>query len=689
MKKSAVALVWLVFGALASFAGTGSFSDPVTTVEDLVAALERTEGQQAAIYIAPGSYDVSGCHMLHNNAGTKTGESVSHIAIDKQTLSGTTDNPRDVVIYGNKTDRIIYCWCGLVRNLTISNGYVATSAKYNGGAGLCGRNAVTQANNIIVTDCQSDLAGGGVSCVKCTGVTVENCTAATSGGGVYAPFDYPFFRDGTIRDCSSLDGAGAYGVNLTNTVVSGNTATQYGGGAASCSQVIGCTICGNAASQGGGVYSSPVTGGVVSNNTATSAGGGLRLGSATNVRILCNTSKRYGGGTHTVNVTGGLVAGNVAQEVSGGGCAYGTIVGAVISNNVAAANGGGVNEGTVRDCDIVFNMVSNCLSDASYGAGLYTGSASNCVIAGNAVAVHPVASKDGAGGAGYGTAFIDCRIYNNFAPRAAASEGTSTTFRHCLISNNVASAKYKHYTIRNVSSLDGCDVCGELIDTPRRVVNTKFHGVRSSWTLAAGDNVYTNGTFEADNGYLIYNTQGTGTCFTNCLFCDNVASSSIIHRPGSASTMPIVNCTFAGNQTAYTFVGFDATRPCEIVNCIFEENTLADGTTPRAFRYTQGDNITLENCLVGTSSQADVEALALHPNTIISDRVKFDTENAADPYSILHSSRARGNGKVMAWMTAATDIRRDPKYPRLRDGKVDIGSYQCWLDPIGMMLLLR
>ena len=40
-------------------------------------------------------------------------------------------------------------------------------------------------------------------------------------------------------------------------------------------------------------------------------------------------------------------------------------------------------------------------------------------------------------------------------------------------------------------------------------------------------------------------------------------------------------------------------------------------------------------------------------------------------------------------MVDACDIRRDDRYARLRDGKVDIGCYQCWLEPAGTLLLLR
>ena len=45
-------------------------------------------------------------------------------------------------------------------------------------------------------------------------------------------------------------------------------------------------------------------------------------------------------------------------------------------------------------------------------------------------------------------------------------------------------------------------------------------------------------------------------------------------------------------------------------------------------------------------------------------------------------------GETADWMSTATDIRGDG-FPRLRDGKVDIGCYQCWLNPVGAIITVR
>jgi len=703
-KRTVFALATIV-GGMGAFAGTGTQNDPVTTVEELTNALWTARGTKAVIYVQPGFYDVSNIHMKHNNAksGGEESDPVSHIALDNVYLYGNTTDPRAVVIYGNKSDRIIYCWQSSVKNLTISNGCAKAGCLYDGGGGLCGRNAVTQAENIIVTECSAPL-GGGIRTVKCTNVTVENCTATSNGGGVYASADNPRFYNGVIRNCTAGgNGGGVCGyADVSNTVISACQASLtagYGGGACGPSgsnnkcTIRNCTLYGNSAYSGGGAgIGSAVFGGVVSNNVAVSTAGGIYGGnssessSASDVLVCGNRAGGNAGGVFNLSADNCRIVGNTSEQSGGGGYSA-VFTGGVVSNNIALIHGGGAYGGKAYDAYIGFNLLSNnCTGTASKGAGVYGSSCvSNCTIAGNAIVDHAV--NVGSGGAGRDTTFVACRIFDNYAALGATAEASS--FLGCLISNNVASAKYKHYTLRNIQCLDGCDVCGELIDTPRRVVNTKYHGCRSSWMLPEGANVYTSGTFVANNSYLIYSSQGTGLCFTNCLFCDNRASSSLVYRPEGASAVPVVNCTFAGNQTAYTLVGFNETHPCEIANSIFAENMLYDGMTPRALRYAQGDNITLENCLVGTSSQADVEALASHPNTIVSDAVRFDSENAEHPYSIKRTSAARRNGKVMDWMASATDIRRDPQYPRKRDGEVDIGCYECWLDPVGMMLLFR
>jgi hypothetical protein len=62
------------------------------------------------------------------------------------------------------------------------------------------------------------------------------------------------------------------------------------------------------------------------------------------------------------------------------------------------------------------------------------------------------------------------------------------------------------------------------------------------------------------------------------------------------------------------------------------------------------------------------------------------------PFSPKRTSPLRGRGRPLDWMIGAYDLRGDAdggKYLRLQDGDVDIGCYQCWLDPIGTSIVIR
>ena len=62
------------------------------------------------------------------------------------------------------------------------------------------------------------------------------------------------------------------------------------------------------------------------------------------------------------------------------------------------------------------------------------------------------------------------------------------------------------------------------------------------------------------------------------------------------------------------------------------------------------------------------------------------------PFSLKRTSALRGRGRPLDWMADAYDLRGDAddgKYRRLRDGAVDIGCYQCWIDAISLRITIR
>ena len=693
------------FVALAAV-GIASVAQAVTvsTSAELVKALLDTAGQEAGIYLKPGFYDVSSYHMNYNPSTGMVNSSISHLAVDKQSLFGNGSKPGDVVIYGDKSETIVYMWCGSLNNLTISNGYANASADvYGGGGGVCGRNGSSRLNNIIVTDCASKNNGGGVNRAYCNGVIISNCEAANLGGGYCDDWVQMMFKDGEVKNCRAKMGGGIYGgYPVTNTIIHANTASGangnegWGGGAYNCKNLVDCKVYGNSATRGGGVSAATTSTDytvnlcTISNNTATTSGGGSFRGYLKDCTIVNNTCTSYGGGVSYSTVTGGTIASN--EAVGGGGADSCTVTGAIISNNVVTANGGGATSSQLYDCEVVFNLAKNTSSSQSLGGGIYNCPVvSNCTIAGNAVAYSATQNGSGGGVNGEGATLTNCRIYNNFATLGAAVENAKLV--GCTVSNNVASSKFKHYTLRNIKGMTDCDLYGALIDTPRAVMSCSFKGVRASWTLPVGANVYTNGTFEANNEYLIYATQGTGNSYTNSLFAENTLNSGIFAAPNNTDTkISVVNCTFANNTCGNQFVNFQkGVHECEVINSLFYGDHTAGGES-RDFHcggaYTDG--ISLSCCFIGSSSQAYVTNPETFPGSyeyiVFAMNAYFDTTNKEHPYSLRYRSKARAvkNGQTyrhMLWMEDALDIRRDSKYPRLRDGYCDLGCYQCWLAP--------
>lgn len=537
----------------------------VSTVEDLVKALDDLKDVEGnTVILEPGHYDVSGCNMLCNNADVaKYLWSTSHIAVSRLTLKGGGDSPRDTVLYGNGTQRILYAWRGVISNLTVSNG--CTRAGDNaGGGGVFGRNALTKCYDLVITCCRSTLYGGGVVNAKLYGCEISHCEAARYGGGAF----YAYLYDNCL---------------------------------------------------------------VVSNKVT---------GIATNDETL----------------------------------------------------GGGISHTDATDSTIMYNLLSSEYGTKIRGAGAYGGTLTRCKVAGNAIAFTGIGDTHGMGGAGYSTEFVDCEIYDNFAHIAGAFNGGSAS--GCVISNNVTDSG--KLTIRNAAFLHDCDINGACFDSPGVMLRTTVRGFGKPWTLSPGANVYTGGVFNADStSPLITNTQNTPVAATNCLFAENTVSG-FLNRPSTTTkppVVPFVNCTIASNRMDSTIANFAESQGWrgEFINCILCGNMSADGSVPLDFapNNVKYNYFTLKNCLIGPNRGEAAWSALEETGTVTAVSPGFDSGNAEHPYSITRRSRGLGAGLVQDWMQDANDIRNLAEFPRLREGAVDIGCYQCWLTPAGTVISVR
>jgi hypothetical protein len=216
--------------------------------------------------------------------------------------------------------------------------------------------------------------------------------------------------------------------------------------------------------------------------------------------------------------------------------------------------------------------------------------------------------------------------------------------------------------------------------------------------------------FTPSSGWHGY-PNGTNCLIVNVQVPNNVLFSGVLSNPSQASYLvnsTVVNCSFRRVFACYAV----AEKPMNVLNCIFYGNrqytTAAD--------YQNGTGI---DCDLSIDA-GNVNSSALHfsrtaygasaissfadfvegevykigaadgVGTVVGTKPGFcgAAKDPAHPYALRHSSVLRGRGAVQGWMADANDLRGED-YPRLRDGRVDLGCYQCWLQPVGMVVEFR
>jgi len=207
------------------------------------------------------------------------------------------------ILTGNSADNGGGCWRGTLNNCTLSG----NSADFEGG-GCCGGTL----NSCILIDNSAGMNGGGVGSVYLTpwsidsgGFTLNNCTlisnTADNGGG-----------------CGRTSMGCAPTCRASNCILTGNSASGYGGGSFRVA-MNNCTIsCNSAVDEGGGCFSCWLTNCVISGNSANE-GGGVGEGSMSHCTVIGNAALTRGGGvgyqsTNNDTIENCIIWNNTAQE---------------------------------------------------------------------------------------------------------------------------------------------------------------------------------------------------------------------------------------------------------------------------------------------------------------------------------------------------------------------------------------
>lgn len=330
----------------------------------------------------------------------------------------------------------------------------------------------------------------------------------------------------------------------------------------------------------------------------------------------------------------------------------------VVSNNATGGSGWGggglANCTTVSGCTVAYNCSSGV------GGGLY-----NCTTVEDSTITHNVATRNpsntekDAGGA-YGGEYYRCTFKDN----CSASVIAATYMEDCVVEDGrVYCLTNINCVFRNLSNYDGRVWAKGNVNYPDgRSVSSQFafHNVR----LMRGC-VITNCTWNYGSGDLV-----------NCAFFNNLYGT-------------VENCTITDNAVYY--FGRDINDGAVFMNCAIVGNTSSDGTTVCDISMFDSTKYCFSNCVwnaVGRMVNASRAAPYVDGNCIVlgaDGKPKFVGKGELMLTPRL-SSPLIGVGMVRDWMSDAVDLAGNP---RLRNGKVDVGAYQCWLDPVGMMFIVR
>ena len=412
-----------------------------------------------------------------------------------------------------------------------------------------------------------------------------------------------------------------------------------------------------------------------------------------------SNSGRGGGVSGGLAVTNCLITGNIAQGHGGGAYQCKLYESEISFNTVESGWGGGAHSATLTNCTVYANVCSR-RDNHAYGGGLAECSAAyNCKIYGNYAKTLVVDNQNRYGLAGgvYLTKLYDCHIHDNYSDSHGGGVRGSTLVRCTVYKNYSGGYGWNAYGC----NLIDCDVSyGTVYGCTAS--GSKFHDIGGEVIL--NENPYKT-IMETPtvimNGYVN---------MTNCLFTGNGVKNGnnniTFFQYATAEKKPstLVNCTIVSNIYASTFTFAQAEYPIKVVNCVFSGNEKRDGSkSDISMEYQKSksacaaNSVYFQNCAYGIRSTNGNLDWSIYPqeSTYVfgdenfGDDPKFQHHRDAEhPFSLRRTSPLIGKGRHEPWMDTATDLRGEG-FARANGKSVDIGCYQCWLNPAGTVFSIR
>lgn len=327
------------------------------------------------------------------------------------------------------------------------------------------------------------------------------------------------------------------------------------------------------------------------------------------------------------------------------------------------------------------------------------------------------------------TMFItNCTFEGNFAPSNNAVAGAIYNTTHADVTSckawdlaTVVDCRFVTNTARSVSGVVGVHAINCTFDGNRRADNTQ------AICDAARDSLFEGCDF---------NTANFEACsFNRCRIHDATNNAIALFRGYTRVTNSIIeNCKLFNDASMYRYSENRKDLDAEFVNCTIVSNMMR--TYAPSASYTPLVGIAFKNCLlygnytgynwhdISASEQSDQHSYLTFENTyaeIVSnqwgaaynmtaaDITRFTTapnslRECRDPkfagqapdaasrypgepfWELSPKSPLLGQGDPLDFTDADLDLAGRS---RIREGKVDPGCYQCWLNPPGLMMIVR
>ena len=285
---------------------------------------------------------------------------------------------------------------------------------------------------------------------------------------------------------------------------------------------------------------------------------------------------------------------------------------------------------------------------------------------------------------------IDCTFSSNKTSKASGVLGVYA--KKCRFAGNSNGANNTYNNTAWLSRLEDCDIHGgglaDCVADRCRIHDAPAGNVdeRGEFCVFAGRTSATNCLVERCDLNLTFGCLyfvGTGyqmdAEFVNCTFATNKMYTFRYEGNCSATNgVRFVNCLFNGNFNNYTSTDFGT---CYSTSSSPHPEWLESYSFVNAYygKFTAGSGVTADQ-FANITNAPNTLALCADP------KFAKDGYSAAPYWSLMYNSPLVGKGDTLDFSAGDFDLAGRP---RLRDGRIDIGCYECWLNPPGFMLLVR